>query len=80
MKILAIYDNGGSTFDRYSIYLNQKETDTTYMVLGMSENPNSPMGFCQHSSGMLGKHNGKRISKEQLPIACQEVLTNYEYI
>ena len=79
MKILAIYDNGGISFDRYSVFLDNKETKNLYQVLAMSENPLSPLGFCQHCSGMIGKHNGKLITKKDLPEQCKKVLANYNY-
>lgn len=67
----AIYDNGGKTFDRYSIYTNEIESvrdgKKLYAVLGCSDNPTHPQGFSQWSSGMLGPHNGRRITFSQLP-------------
>lgn len=82
MKILVIYDNPDFC-DRYSVYLNfieKKENGNTfYAVFGMSENPCSPLGFAQHSSGILGPHNGKEISKKELPQNCQKLLSNMGY-
>jgi hypothetical protein len=78
MKLLAIYDNGGKTFDRYTVYYNEIEKIVNgkkmYMCLGMSEHPCHPQGFGQHSTGMLGEHNGKRIILEQLPPDCQKLV------
>ena len=71
MKILAIYDNGGKTWDQYTVYFDQKETEKEYYCLGMSAHPFHPLGFCQHSRGMLGRHNGKKIELKDLPIDCQ---------
>lgn len=71
MKILAIYDNGGKTFDRYTVYFDQKEKENQYLCLGMSERPFHPQGFGQHSSGQLGRHNGKKIELKDLPVDCQ---------
>jgi hypothetical protein len=78
MKILAIYDNGGKTFDQYTAYFDfiekEQQGKKFYSCLGMSGNPFHPQGFCQHSSGMLGKHNGKRITFDQLPADCQKAV------
>jgi hypothetical protein len=79
MKIFRIYDNGGETFDRYTVYYSgpgTRERRNMRMCLGMSEDPFSPLGFCQHSSGQVGKHNGKRIKFSQLPIDCQKAVKN----
>lgn len=46
--VLAIFDNGGKTFDRYTvIYREAWEYDRTWYVgyRGMSEHPSSPQGF-----------------------------------
>lgn len=79
MKILRIYDNGGKTADRYTVYFSQRAPrgkrimwNQSYLLcLGMSSNPFHPQGFCQHSSGQLGSHNGKRIPFSALPKDCQ---------
>jgi hypothetical protein len=74
--IKAVYDNGGKTFDRYSIYTDQAERSRDgkrfYAVLGCSDNPTHPQGFSQWSSGMLGSHNGKKISFSDLPKNVQD--------
>lgn len=75
MKILRIYDNGGKTVDRYTVYFNVRHApgkrvvwNQSYLTcLSMSENPFSPQGFCRHGQGQLGSHNGKRITLEDLP-------------
>ena len=60
MKIKAIYDNGGQTFDRYSVFTFKKENGMN-VFLGLSHNPNSPQGFSQFGFGtedpnpLLGK-------------------------
>ena len=41
MKI-KVYDNGGKTFDRYTVILSCGS------IIGMSENPLSPQGFNQY--------------------------------
>jgi hypothetical protein len=80
---LRIYDNGGSTFDRYTICFIGK-VNGEYYALGASENPCSPLGFGQHSSTKTaldypnGIHLGKLISFDTLPDAVREwVMTEY---
>ena len=77
MKIIAIYDNGGKTFDRYAVYFSfftRTKLCSQHTCLAMSEHPFHPQGFGQHSSGTLGKHNGKRITFNQLPPDCQKLV------
>jgi hypothetical protein len=78
MKIRAIYDNGGKTVDRYTVYFDIIEKQQSgiifYSCLGMSEKPFHPCGICQHSSGQLGRHNGKRIELKDLPLDCQKAV------
>ena len=65
-KILGIYDNGGRTFDRYTVVYNEHftwdKTDGLFVCLGMSGNPFHPQGFAQHSSAMVGPHLRKQIT------------------
>jgi hypothetical protein len=82
MKIYRIYDNGGRSFDRYTVYLAGRDAVRDLgqrMCLGMSGNPTSPQGFCQHSEGIVGRHNGRKIGLADLPIECQRVLEDYGY-
>lgn len=60
MKILKIYDNGGKTWDRYTVLTN-------HGALGLSENPNSSQGFSQWGEAIDGNHLGKRINLVDLP-------------
>lgn len=80
-KILAIYDNGGETFDRYTVVYDNEwhiktghEEDKLYECLSMSENPTHPQGVGQHSSCQNGDHLGKKITFEELPLKCKEVV------
>ena len=47
MKIKAIYDNGGETFDRFTVYYNEPENNSLWAGRGMSSNPFHPQGFGQ---------------------------------
>ena len=80
--ITAIYDNGGRSYDRYTVYLNVNESrhDPRLMeCFVMSDNPQHPCGVGMHSEGYLGRHNGKRIKFSDLPQECQDTLNNLEY-
>lgn len=76
LKIKAIYDNGGKTLDRYTVYYNNswynKYNNKTWDCLGMNSDPFHGIGT--HGSGMLGRHNGKRIAFEDLPEECQKAV------
>lgn len=81
---IRCYDNGGETADRYTVaYLDQPETwgtlrgsESGFSMLGMSERPFHPQGFCQHTSGHVGRHLGKRIAFASLPVDCQSAVKN----
>lgn len=80
MKILAIYDNEGETLDRYTVYLAHIETiqdnKPLFLCFCMDE---STKAIAMHSTGMLGAHNGKRISKKDLPLSCKNKLSTMNY-
>lgn len=74
----SIWDNGGETADRYTVYFSGRgtlRTDARGRVwracLGMSERPTHPQGFGQHAEGMPGRHNGRRIAFADLPEECR---------
>lgn len=70
-KILAVYDNEGKTFDRYTVVLTHsyepREDKNIYTSLGLSFNPSSPQGFSQFGDCILGNHLGKKITFSSLP-------------
>jgi hypothetical protein len=76
MKNIRIYDNGGKTFDRYTVvYLDQPEREpNTFAAIGMSANPFHPQGFGQHCSAVPGRHLGKRIQFNELPEDCKRLI------
>ncbi len=73
-QIIAVYDNGGETPDRYTVYINEdwNESGSLKECLAMSDNPTHPQGFSQFCSGELGRHNGKLIKFSELPEHIQE--------
>jgi hypothetical protein len=82
MKIHSIYDAGDTFADRYSVYYKGRgtlacvpgEKKRMRMCRAMSGAPCHPQGFGQMTSGLPGKHNGKRIQFEDLPEACQKLV------
>ncbi len=73
---IRCYDNGGKTFDRYTVvYMNQPERERgLYAAIGASEEPFHPMGFGQHCTAMPGRHLGRRIAFEDLPQDVQKMV------
>lgn len=89
-KWIRVYDNGGRSFDRYTVVFTKKAITNThgdrwFMYLGMSENPFHPQGFGQHGESDRQPvdrptygHLGKKIKFEDLPEDCKQlVLQDY---
>lgn len=75
MKIIAIFDNGGSTFDRYTVITNDIRGKFNNM-LSTSEDPESYNGLSQWSSSPYDDSApdvrlGKRIYFENLSTRLQ---------
>lgn len=78
-----VYDNGGETHDRYSVIhssdMKNKDRSGNVDMLGMSSDPTHPHGFSQFTSGVVGKHLGKKIKFDSLPERLQRhVKSRYE--
>jgi len=58
---VTVYDNGGRSFDRYTVFLN----DHGY-ALGIGETGNVPNGFCMTVDAIRGDHLGKIISLDEM--------------
>ena len=87
---IQIYDNEGQSMDRYTVlYLDQIERPEyvskdylgkpcligpSYNSFGMSAEPFHPQGIGQHGAAMPGKHLGKVITWEELPVDCQRAV------
>ena len=78
-KYIRCYDNGGATFDRYTVVFTRGKR----CYLGMSENPFHPQGFGQHGEWRKGEnsidypiysHLGKKIKFVDLPKDCQKAV------
>lgn len=67
--VVAIYDNGGKTCDRFSILTRSWHNAQARLVecLGLSENPSSPHGFSQFCGATRGAHLGRKIAWNELP-------------
>lgn len=78
---LRIYDNGGKTFDRYTILpprwdkLN-KVRPGLFVAIGASKYPFHPQGFGQHVTAAPGAHLGKRLKWSDLPRDVQRFAVN----
>lgn len=77
------YDNGGKTFDRYTVVFTgryRKQTGGEQFYRGMSEHPCHPQGFglCATSRHNIDlpaySHLGKKVKFADLPIDCQGVV------
>ena len=74
---IRCYDNGGRSADRYTVvYLDEPYGQPgLFHAVGMSDNPFHPQGVGMHCSAMPGRHLGKRISFDNLPLDCQRLVT-----
>jgi hypothetical protein len=86
---IEVWDNGGKTFDRYTIAISglQEYNGTPYTYyMGASENPYSPQGFGQHSRELTTAEYkaqrggfwqlGKRVRVYDLPKPVQRMIAN----
>lgn len=69
--MIEVYDNGGETFDRYTVIIDGN-------VYGMSHNPLSPQGFNQYRGKLselpMARGNGDRITIESAPDDVQRAI------
>lgn len=74
-RYVRCYDNGGETFDRYTIVFtgNYKNRVSKCEYIGSSEYPFAPQGFGQHGEANdpidtpAYSHLGKKVKYEDLP-------------
>lgn len=74
---LRIYDNGGRSFDRYTIIpprwaRDYRERGMLWDCIAASQNPFNPQGFGQSTTAMPGSHLGRRTHWDQLPADVQK--------
>ena len=79
--VLACYDYGEKSFDRYTILLNivhEGPRGNTIAAFAASEQPSHPQGFGQHTDIPAysdRKCLGKKITWAELPEAVRNVIT-----
>lgn len=75
-ETLRCYDNGGKTYDRFTILPPRWESDDwkhrtrdglLWQGIASCETPFHPMGFGMHIEAAAGSHLGKRVPFESLP-------------
>ncbi len=79
------YDNGGETYDRYTVIPRDRAFDSLVvrrrgsrllrLCLGMSEEPTHPLGFSQWTHCQAGLHLGRKLPFTALPKAIQSYVT-----
>ena len=75
-KRVRLYDNGGRSIDRYTaVYMDYPEhLAGAFAARAMDENPFHPAGFGQYTVAVPGKHLGRRITWDDLPPPCRELV------
>lgn len=69
------YDNGGKTLDRYTVvYMFEPESNGTYGARSMCAHPTSPQVIGCYTSASPGRHLGRRIKFNELPIECRKLV------
>ena len=75
MQIYKIFDNGGKTFDRYTLLTEPFHFGKSCDAFGFSDDAKSPQGFNQYCGDIYeGADLGKEISFEKLPDEVQEAI------
>lgn len=75
--VLRCYDNGGRSFDRYTIIpprwarQYRERAPGLWSAIASSEFPFNPQGFGQHCTAAPGPHLGERIDWADLPDGVQ---------
>ena len=68
---MIIYDNGGRTFDRFTVLIRPTtgpfRKKGEWECLGLSLYPEHPQGFSQWGTALQGPHLGQEIFFEELP-------------
>ena len=77
MSKIRVFDNGGETYDRYTVVYLATFDCGQYLYVGMSENPFHPLGFGQHGelpASYLHDCPDKEITLSDLPPDCQTLV------
>lgn len=76
---LRCYDNGGKTYDRYTVlparwvrgWSRRAPCGLLWEAISASEHPFHPQGFGQNTEAKAGPHLGARVPFETLPLDVQ---------
>jgi hypothetical protein len=68
---VRVYDNGGRTFDRYTVIFDSG--DDVY-ALGIGDTGNVPNGFCMTVEAVEGPHLGREIDLEDMTPAARKAV------
>lgn len=81
--VCRIYDTGPTgSFDRYTVAFKGYRLaggGMVYPYLASSDNPFHPQGFGQYGESRIfltGRHLGKRVRFEDIPLQVQQFITN----
>mgnify|MGYP003335794419 CR=1 FL=1 len=76
LKTIRIYDNNGKTADRFTaVFMDHLEKKPkTFFALAMNSQPFHPLGIGMSCTATPGRHLGKRIPFESLPVDCQNFI------
>lgn len=70
---VTIYDNGGETFDRYTVFHSDPDEPT----IGIGDTGNVPNGFCMTVDAVEGDHLGEIICLADMTEAAQKAVHFY---
>ena len=80
--VLRCYDNGGRSFDRYTILPPHWAVEykagrrvgvgTLWAAIGSGEHPFHPQGFGMYVQAVAGAHLGRRVRWDTLPADVQK--------
>ena len=72
LQIYKIFDNGGKTWDRYTLLTEPFHFGKSCDSFGFSEDAKSPQGFNQYGGDVYqGANLGKEINFDKLPDEVQ---------
>jgi hypothetical protein len=73
--VLRVYDNQGKTIDRFCVVLGRRGYGLEpglHPCFCLSTDPDSPLGVSQSGSCRVGRHLGRRIRWEELPVEIRK--------
>ena len=77
MNLFKIFDNGGKTWDRYTLLTEPWHFGKSCNAFGLSDNCDSPQGFNQYCGDVYqGAKLGKEIKIDDLPENVKNCIIN----